>query len=612
MVAVMRARAGQAVAAVAVLLAVSGCIGNSEVPPKAPSGAGSAAASGAIPGEVDPGWVDATIAAMTIEEKVGQLFVARVYGTTVDTTETEAVKRNTEELGVSNAAELVGAFHVGGIVYFGENVTTPTALAEFGNGIQQQAGAQRVVIPVLTSMDQEQGNVVRVGPPATQFPGSMALGAGRSREDANTAARITGEELRAMGVFQDYAPVADVNVDPDNPVIGVRSFSSRPSLVASMVKAQVRGYWDGDVASTAKHFPGHGDTAIDSHTGLPVISHSAARMRNVDLRPFRAAIAAGVDSIMTAHIQVPALDPSGDPATLSKPIVTGLLRKDMGFDGVIVTDSLRMEGVRTKYGDDRVPVLAIQAGVDQLLDPPNLPAAYTAVLSAVAANEITIARLDQSVRRILTLKASLGLTTVAGASVDVAAVDGVVGSEANRATATAVTDRTTTVVRDEPAQIPMTDIDGASVLVTGWGKAAMTALATNLRSKGADVTEVETGVEPDATAIASAVSAAADVDLVVATTYDVSVNGEQEALVDALIEADAPLLVAAVGTPYDIALFPEVPTFVATYSYQPIAMDSLVRVLTGEVPAVGRLPVAIPAEGPSDRVLYPFGWPEAS
>ncbi len=612
MVEVMRARAGLSVVAVGVLLAVSGCIGDSEVAPSAPSAPATGSQSGALEGSAAADWVESTLAGMTIEEKVGQLFVTRVYGTTADTTDPDAVKRNTEDLGVSNAVDVVAAFHVGGIVYFGENVTTPTALAEFGNAIQSRVATQRVAIPVLTSIDQEQGNVVRVGPPATQFPGSMALGAGRSLADANAAARITGEELRAMGVFQDYAPVADVNVNADNPVIGVRSFSSAPSLVASMVKAQIRGYRDGGVASTAKHFPGHGDTAIDSHTGLPVITHNAKRVRKVDLRPFRAAIAAGVDSIMTAHIQVPVLDPSGDPATLSKPIVTGLLRNELGFDGVIITDSLRMEGVRTKYGDDRVPVLAILAGVDQLLDPPNLPAAYTAVLSAVAADEISMARLNQSVRRILTMKASLGLSSVAGAMVDVAAVDSIVGSDVNRATATQVTDRTTTVVVDDDARIPIADLSGERVLVTGWGKAAMTTLASDLRAEGADVTEVETGIDPDAAAVSSAVSAAADVDLVIATTYEVSLHKEQSVLVNALIDADAPLIAVAAGTPYDVAQFPDVRTFVATYSYQPIAMDSLVRVLTGDVTAVGRLPVEIPAAAPSRAVLYPFGWPKAS
>jgi len=587
-------------------LALSGCIGDSQVRPTASSPTAVVEPSQAV----DPAaWVDATLAAMTIEEKVGQLFVPRVYGTTADTSDAEAVKRNNEDLGVNNAAELVAAFHVGGIIYFGENVTTPEALAEFGNAMQRSEATQRVAVPVLTSIDQEQGNVVRIGPPATQFPGSMALGAGRSRADANAAARITGHELRAMGVFQDYAPDADVNINPANPVIGVRSFSSDPDLVASMVKAQVRGYQSAGVAATAKHFPGHGDTSIDSHTNLPVISHTREELRKIELRPFRAAIAAGVDSIMTAHIQVPDVDPSGDPATLSKPIVTGLLRTQLGFDGVIVTDSLRMEGVRTKYGDERVPVLAILAGVDQLLDPPSLPTAYAAVLSAVASEEITVARLDQSVRRILLLKAKLGLTSVAAALVDVAAAGGVVGTADSLATAESVTDRTTTVIRDDPARIPVSGLDGAVVLVTGWGQRAMGALSDALEERGADVTVIETGVEPDATAIASAVGAAGNTDLVIASTYDVSVHGQQTALVDALNAAGLPLVVVGVGTPYDIALFPSTQTFVATYSYQPVAMESFVRVLTGEIPALGRLPVEIPEPGRRSTVLYPFGWP---
>ena len=593
-----------------VLIGAAGCSSDAS----APTSAGTTSVSGtsAVPGSVaDPAaWVESALAAMTIEEKVGQLFVTRVYGTTADTTDADAVTRNNAELGVANAVDLVAAFHVGGIIYFAENITTPTALAEFGNAIQRTVGQQRVRVPVLTSIDQEQGNVVRVGPPATQFPGSMALGASRSRADAKAAARITGDELRAMGVLQDFAPVADVNVNPANPVIGVRSYSSNPSLVSSLVKAQVRGYQDAGIAATAKHFPGHGDTSIDSHTGLPAITHDRRSLRSVDLRPFRAAIAAGVDSIMTAHIQVPDLDPSGDPATLSKPIVTGLLRNDLGFDGVVITDSLRMEGVRTKYGDERVPVLAIKAGVDQLLDPPNLPVAYAAVLTAVAAGEISIKRLDQSVRRILSMKASLGLTTPEAATVDVAAVDAIVGTAESRTTATAVTDRTTTVIRDVPGRIPMV-LDGARVLVTGWGESTTAALADSLRSRGATVAVQETGVDPDAATVVSAVAAAAGTDLALVATYDVSVRGRQADLVEALMASGAKVVVVAVGTPYDISRFPDVPTFVATYTFQPIALESFVRVLAGEVTAVGRLPVEIPATRRSSRVLYPFGWPAA-
>ena len=237
----------------------------------------------------------------------------------------------------------------------------------------------------------------------------MALGANGSRTDALTAGRIGGAELRALGIRQDYAPVADVNVNPANPVIGVRSFGADPKAVAGLVAAQVTGYQRSSVAATAKHFPGHGDTAVDSHYGFPVIEHTREQWSSIDAPPFRAAIRAGIDSIMTAHIMVPALDDSGDPATLSRPILTGILRGELGYDGVVVTDSLGMQGVREKYGDDRVPVLALKAGVDQLLNPPSLDIAWNAVLTAVRQGELTEARLDTSLLRILRLKNRLGL-----------------------------------------------------------------------------------------------------------------------------------------------------------------------------------------------------------
>ena len=212
-----------------------------------------------------------------------------------------------------------------------------------------------------------------------------------------------------MGINWNFAPVADVNVNPANPVIGVRSFSENPGLAASLTAAQTRGYTSAGIAGAAKHFPGHGDTATDSHTGLPVIDHTREEWEQMDRPPFQAAIDAGVPAIMTAHISVPALDPSGDPATLSKPIMTGILRNEMGYDGVVITDALDMAGASATYGNDRVPVLALKAGVDMLLMPPEFDVAYNAVLDAVESGELTEERIDTSVRRILTLKHDLGI-----------------------------------------------------------------------------------------------------------------------------------------------------------------------------------------------------------
>ena len=236
--------------------------------------------------------------------------------------------------------------------------------------------------------------MTRIGPPATQFPGSMALGAGRSAADARTAAAITGRELLAMGVNTNFAPVCDVNVNPLNPVIGTRSFcvptpTSRPSWSLRRCAGYQR---DGGVSSSAKHFPGHGDTATDSHVAFPIITHTREQWESIDAPPFKAAINEQIDMIMTAHLSFPALDDSGNPATLSKPIMTGVLREELGYEGVIVTDSLAMQGVRDLYGDAEVAVRALLAGVDQLLMTPAMDDAYAAVIAAVRSGRITAQR----------------------------------------------------------------------------------------------------------------------------------------------------------------------------------------------------------------------------
>ncbi len=553
-------------------------------------------------------WVDSTIASMTLEQKVGQLFVPRIYGTTADTTDPATVAQNRAEFGVDNAAELVARYAIGGLIYFGPNITTPRALAEFGNRVQAVAAAQAVPVPVLTTLDQEQGLVVRVGPPATMLPGSMALGASRSVEDAWSAARITGIELRAMGILQDYAPDADVNVNPANPVIGVRSFSSSAGLVSRLVRAQVDGYQAAGVAATAKHFPGHGDTGTDSHTALPIITHSASQVARIDLAPFEAAIDADVDAIMTAHIVVPSIDPSGLPSTLSKPVLTGLLRNELGFDGVIVTDSLRMQGVRTMFSDGEVAVRALEAGADQLLDPPDLPVAFKAVIGAVARGRLSEDRIEASVRRVLELKQARGFTSLGAVTVDPSLVDAVVGAPAHETVAQQITDRTTTLVRDAADLLPLRQWVGKRVLVTGRGAVTTDALATSLRQRGAVVTIVETGSQPTAALVAAAVAGSRGQDLVVTVTYNVGANPQQVALVEGLRRTRVPLVVAAAGTPYDIGWFPRVGTYLATYSTRPVALESLTRVLTGQVEPTGRLPVAIPRQGARGGDLYPFGW----
>ncbi|QNN51054.1 glycoside hydrolase family 3 C-terminal domain-containing protein [Phycicoccus endophyticus] len=575
------------------------------------AGAPSALAGGRHPGRGHGhghhhGWVTSTLRRMTLHEKVGQLFVQQVYGSDATTPD----ERNLPLYGVSTPAEVVQKYALGGVIYFAwtDSVENPEQIAGLSNGLQKAALTRRskVRVPLTLSVDQEQGIVTRIGPPATQFPGSMALGAGRSAKDARTAAAITGQELRAMGLTTNFAPVCDTNVNPLNPVIGTRSFSSDPQLAAQLAAAQVHGYQDdGGVMSSAKHFPGHGDTATDSHVAFPVITHTRQEWEEIDAPPFEAAIAAGIDMVMTAHLAFPALDDSGDPATLSHPILTGLLREELGFEGVIVTDSLEMQGVRELYGDAEVAVRALLAGADQLLMSPALDDAFAAVLDAVGSGRIGRRDLDAKVRRILTMKAGRGLTD--DVMVDPDALDRVVGTAEHLAAADAISERTTTLVRNEAGLLPLAT-DGADLLVTGYGVSTTATLAAALEEQGATTTVRQTGTSPTDADIAAAAAAAAGRDAVVVTTMKAWTDDQQRKLVAALRGTGVPVVVVAVRDPYDVAYLGEAETYLATYSYSPVAVTAAARVIAGAVSPTGKLPVDVPVAGDPDTVLYPFGF----
>lgn len=569
----------------------------------AAAAAGTAAAHG---GHDERRFVKRRLKAMSLRDKVGQLFTVYAYGRTADTTDPADVAKNQETHGVDNAAELIATYKVGGIIYFAwsNNVANPDQITGLSNGLQAASTADGGT-PLLIATDQEHGLVTRIGPPATQLPGAMALGATHEPEHARDAAVISGTELRAMGLNVNFAPDADVNVNPANPVIGVRSFGSDAEHVAGFTAAQVEGYQArGDLAATVKHFPGHGDTEDDSHTDLPQIDHTYEEWRQIDAPPFRAAIDAGVGAIMSAHIQFPALDPTLTPATLSKPIVTGLLRDELGYDGVIVTDSLAMEGVREGYGDDRIPVLALLAGIDMLLMPVDLDLAYNAVLTAVADGELTERRIDASVTRILGLKYRLGLFADPYADPDEVAE--VVGVPASLEAAQAISDRTTTLVtNDGTLPIPF---DGGSVLVTGWGETTTALVTAEFAKRGFSPTRVVTGIAPTQAQIDAAVAATAGQSFIVVSTNGVADNPAQVDLVKALAATGVPLVAVGVRNPYDITYYPdEVNAYLATYAYSADALESAVAVILGAVAPQGRLPVDVPKADEPEAVLFAFG-----
>ncbi len=549
--------------------------------------------------EVD---IEAVLAEMTLEEKIGQMFVPFVYGAGID----DPDERNLGATGVETIGEVIEEFHPGGVIYFGwsGNLESPAQVAQLSNDIQARATADGGV-PMTTSIDQEEGVVVRLPQPSAQLPGAMALGATGDAGHAREAARVTAEKLSAVGINQDYSPIADVNSNALNPVIGVRAFGGGTELVSALTAAQVRGFQDdGGISASVKHFPGHGDTDVDSHYGVPLIDKPEEDFRAEDLPPFQAAIDAGVDSIMTAHIVVPALDPSGRPATFSSPILTGLLREEMGFDGVIVTDSLSMEGAREEFGDDRVPVEAILAGADQMLMPPNLRVAYGGVMAAVADGEITEERIDDSVRRILAQKAERGVLT--DPMIDLEAVADVMATPEHYATAAEIADDSITLLGNDAGLLPLAE--GTEVFLTGWGGAdRLDPMAEELTTHGAVVT-VHPASDPDATAVAAAVDAADGHDAVVVLTQSGGfAPGEPQLdLVAALADGDVPVAQVSVRNPYDVASTAPTEAAVAAYGYAEVSLRASARVLMGAVNPSGTLPVAVPtADGTGE--LFPLG-----
>ena len=345
-------------------------------------------------------WVEQTLRKMSLAEKLGQLLMVPFFGrfTSTDSSEFQELLRAVEEQ------------HVGGFMLatrqgpqgIARAQVYPTA--ELTNDLQDHSE-----IPLLFGADFERGTVMRLEE-GTSFPHAMAVAATGSPQDAYELGRITALEARAAGIHWIFAPDADVNSNPANPIINTRSFGEDPHRVASFVSAFTRGVEENGALATAKHFPGHGDTSTDSHLALPRTNANRARLDQIELVPFRAAIAAGVSSVMTGHLSVPAFEPNENiPATLSHEILTGLLRKKMRFDGFIITDALDMDGVAARFSAGEVAVRAILAGADVLLMPPAPDAALAALHEAVESGRLTIARVDSSVKRILRAKAKLGL-----------------------------------------------------------------------------------------------------------------------------------------------------------------------------------------------------------
>ena len=540
-----------------------------------------------------PSVIAERLSTLSVAEKIGQLFVVPLGRHSPNALRLPPDQRtgSVHADGLGQVVDQLRQYHVGGVCYF---PTTPEGddAGDVAGLLRELASAGTGLAPIV-AVDQEGGTVARLRRGVTSVPSAMALAATGSTDATARAAAIVGAELRAVGFHQDYAPDADVNSNPANPVIGVRSYGSDPELVAAHVAAAVRGLQGAGLAATAKHFPGHGDTSGDSHLMLPSVERDAESWAATDLPPFAAAIEAGVAGVMSAHVAVPAVDASGDPATASAAILTGVLRDRLGFTGAVVTDALDMAGAREALGDGEIAVRAVLAGADQLLMPADLPVAVAAVTEAVRTGRIPQARLDAAVTRVLALKHRVGLLDpepTAPPPVDAAA---------HAAAAAELARASLTVLGDQGWRLP----PGRVALVGALGGIEADLLPA-LRAAGAEVSVVDSGSDPSGVATDLAAAAAAEVTIVVSRNA-IRWSG-QRALLDGLATAGHRHVQLALGVPYDAGLAPAASARVLTYGDCAVSRAALLDVLRGKAIAGGRLPVDVPAADGS--VAWPRGW----
>jgi beta-N-acetylhexosaminidase len=561
-------------------------------------------------------WVHRTLSGMSTEEKVGQLFMVWARSEFFNVNSPE-YKRFLEEIQTYHVGSFALSVPAEGLFL---TKSQPYEAAMLVNHLQQQSK-----LPLLIAADFESGLSSRLNG-TTVFPQAMAFGAAGKTEYAEDFGRITALEARAIGVHWNFFPVADVNSNPDNPVINVRSFGENPQQVGEMVAAYIRGAKANGMLTTAKHFPGHGDTATDSHLGVALVSGDMSSLESVELPPFRKAIEAGVDAVMIAHVRVPALENDPNRVAVTSPaIVTNLLKEKLGFHGIVISDALDMAAVTRLYVANigREAVDAFKAGNDVLLIPPDLDAAYRAMVAAVGSGEISAERLDTSVRKILEAKASLGLQRAR--LVDINALDTVIRVPENIALGQKISDDAITLVRENGKVLPLKALlKTAASLPYGTpepirNRLVVVIFSDDVRLESGQVLERQLKDRaPDAHVfyvdprIAGAMSsdvlrAVDEAENVVAAVYAVptpGANGNGVAvrptdpngtlLRGILDHAADKTAVIAIGNPYLAESFPDIHNYFCTFSTTSVSENSAVRTLFGEIPIHGHLPVTIP------------------
>lgn len=545
----------------------------------------------------DSAWVEATLASLSARERVAQLVMPWVPGeyAAVGSPEYEQVRGWVED------------DKVGGLIL---SMGLPHSYAAKLNHMQRLA-----VVPLLIASDMENGTGMRLGGSyalpsmlpqggGTVFPPVMALGATGSDELAYQLGRVLGAEARAVGVHMTFGPVLDVNANPLNPIINTRSFGEDPALVSRMAAAYIRGAREEGLMTTGKHFPGHGDTETDSHIGLPIIRSDRKHLDEVDLPPFRTAVGNGIDAIMTAHIAVTGvLGDSAPPATLSRYFMTDLLRTEMKFDGLLVTDAMTMGGVANRYGATVPLVLAVEAGADILLMPRNVAEAINTIVKAVESGRIPQSRIDESVRRVLRAKAQAGLRS--GRLVDLEAVDTVVNVPARSSVAARVARESITLARDERSLVPLPATAKRVLAITYASDGDLVAgrvFNGELRGARMDVRTAAVDSRTTDEELTALRARADSADVVIASAYvsprdghgSVAAEGGFPQFIEDLSKSGKNVVAISFGNPYLLSAYPSVPSYMLAWGGAPVSQRAAAAALLGRSPIGGKLPISIP------------------
>lgn len=529
-------------------------------------------------------WVRNTLSKMTLRERIAQMIISNTFG--------EYYEESSPEY--KRLKNLCQTENIGGFIFF---KGTSSGYARLSNKLQEMSE-----IPLLISADFERGTAMRVTD-GTLFPYNMAIGATRNPELAYRMGKLIARESRLLGVHQNYSPVCDVNNNPNNPIINVRSFGEDPELVSLMSEMMLKGLQEEKVIATAKHFPGHGDTEIDSHKDLPILNFSAERMNRIELVPFKNAVKNGVLSVMVAHLSFPELEPEPNvPASLSEKIVTGLLGQQLGFEGLVVTDALNMKGITKYFSTSDVAVMCVKAGIDLILMPTNERGTIDAIENAVIGGEITEERINRSVEKILRAKAWLGLNE--DRYVNSADVYKVINTIESNELSQQIADESITLVKDDQGVVPLKDSE-SKIMLLNLGDLNASQGAQYFSGK---VKEYYPNMLL-ADTVSNIVEAALECEYIIVAIYakvkawtgEISIKQEDREKVNSLASLGKKAIVISFGNPYLLKEFPSVPCYVCAYGDAETSINAALRALSGKIRIKGKLPVSITDE-------YRFGW----